>query len=60
MNPVQAVNGGLADVFVSKLNATGSTLLYSTYLGGAGFDSGLAIGVDGAGSAYVPTPIGCP
>lgn len=46
VNPVQAGNGGLADVFVSKLNATGATLLYSTYLGGTGFDSGLAIGFD--------------
>jgi hypothetical protein len=60
LNPVQAVNGGLADVFVSKLNATGSALLYSTYLGGAGFDSGLAIGFDAAGSAYVTGYSGSP
>ena len=46
-------NGG-GDAYVSKLNATGSTLEYSTYIGGAtAGDSGLAIGIDGAGSAYI-------
>jgi hypothetical protein len=42
------------DAFVAKLNANGSALEYSTYIGGATeSDSGLAIAVDGAGSAYV-------
>jgi hypothetical protein len=41
------------DAFVTKLNATGSALLYSTYLGGIFYDSGNAISVDGAGNAYV-------
>jgi hypothetical protein len=45
--------GGLGDAFVSKLNASGSALLYSTYLGGAGADVGNAIAVDGSGNAYV-------
>jgi hypothetical protein len=31
---------------VSKLNATGTALLYSTYLGGSGVDLGLGIPVD--------------
>jgi beta-propeller repeat-containing protein len=44
---------GLYDAFVTKLNATGSALSYSTYLGGSFFDQGNAIAVDGAGSAYV-------
>jgi hypothetical protein len=41
--------------FVTKLNATGSALVYSTYLGGRGAagDSGRSIAVDGAGNAYV-------
>jgi len=43
----------VSDVFVSKLNATGSALIYSTYLGGSGFDFGRAIAVDAAGNAYV-------
>jgi beta-propeller repeat-containing protein len=48
-----ATLGGFADGFVTKLDATGSTLLYSTYLGGSDFDLGAGIAVDGAGSAYV-------
>jgi len=45
--------GGFGDVFVAKLNAAGSALSYSTYLGGSGFDQGNGIAVDSAGSAYV-------
>ena len=45
--------GGLSDAFVTKLNATGSAHLYSTYLGGSFHDSVDGIAVDGAGSAYV-------
>ena len=41
------------DAFVTKLNPTGSALVYSTYLGGSGFDWGYAIGVDPSGDAYV-------
>jgi len=44
---------GVSDVFVSKLNAAGSALIYSTYIGGSGFDFGRAIAVDAAGNAYV-------
>jgi hypothetical protein len=49
----QTTLGGGADVFVTKLNPTGSALVYSTYLGGARFDQGSAIAVDAAGNAYV-------
>jgi Ca2+-binding RTX toxin-like protein len=45
--------GGSLDVFVSKLNPAGSALVYSTYLGGAGLDSGSDVKVDPSGSAYV-------
>jgi hypothetical protein len=41
------------DVFVTKLNPTGSALVYSTYLGGSSEDRGNAIAVDEYGSAYV-------
>jgi uncharacterized repeat protein (TIGR01451 family) len=41
------------DAFVAKLNATGSALLYSTYLGGTGTDYGWSIAVDTNGNAYV-------
>jgi len=40
-------------VFYSELNATGSALLYSTYLGGTGVDDGNAIALDGSGNAYI-------
>jgi len=38
---------------VTKFNAAGSALIYSTYLGGTGHESGEGIAVDSAGSAYV-------
>jgi Tol biopolymer transport system component len=44
---------GQGDVFVAKLNAAGSALVYSTYIGGTGADHGYSIAVDGAGNAYV-------
>jgi hypothetical protein len=53
MNAVQAVHAGSADAFVTKVNATGTGLMYSTYVGGSGFDQGLGISLDGTGSAYI-------
>jgi hypothetical protein len=52
-NPVQSILGGSSDVFVAKLDAAGSTLVYSTYLGGSKYDGGYGIAVDTAGNAYV-------
>ena len=46
-------NAGLFDVFVTKLSVNGASLLYSTYIGGSGSDSGNAIAVDGSGNAFV-------
>ena len=45
--------GGGRDAFVAKLNAAGNALVYSTYLGGSGHDSGNGIAIDSAGNAYV-------
>src|SRR5260370_9546144 len=45
--------GGLLDVFAAKINASGSALLYSTYLGGSGADQGYGIAADSVGNAYV-------
>jgi len=42
-----------SSAFVTKLNPTGSGLVYSTYLGGSGGDSGAAIAVDSGGHSYV-------
>jgi len=49
----QTTIGGAPDAFEAQLSADGSTLLYSTYLGGGGYDIGLAIAVDSVGSAYL-------
>jgi len=43
---------GTTDGFVSKLNSTGSALIYSTFLGGAGFDNVNAVAVDSTGEVY--------
>lgn len=56
VNAVQSTFGGLTDVFVTKLNTTGSAILYSTYLGGSASDDGRAIGVDSVGNTYVAGP----
>jgi hypothetical protein len=47
------ISSGDYDVFICKLNNTGSNLLYSTYLGGVSSDVGNSIAVDPAGNAYV-------
>jgi hypothetical protein len=52
-NALQGTSGGNADAFVTKLNATGSVLVYSTYLGGSFTDYGYGIAVDSSGNAYI-------
>jgi len=52
-SPIRVSNLATVDAFVTKLNAAGSALVYSTYLGGSGTDYGTAIAVDSSGSAYV-------
>jgi len=42
-----------AEVFITKINPTGSAIVYSTYLGGDGNDTGTSIAVDAAGNAYI-------
>src|SRR5262249_9968617 len=44
--------GGTFDAFVAKLTSSGA-LVWSTYLGGSGDDSGNGIAVDSNGNAYV-------
>jgi len=44
---------GSSDAFVTKLDPSGSTLVYSTYLGGSGDDVARGIAVDASGNAYV-------
>src|SRR5207245_2229180 len=57
----QPTYGGAGDAFVTKLNADGSALIYSTYLGRSGSDGGgfgddqymSCLAVDSSGNAYV-------
>ena len=57
VNPIQgALNTTYCfcdDAFVSKISADGSTLLYSTYLGGGFDDEGQSIGLDEGGNIYI-------
>ena len=57
-----------ADGFIAKLNATGSALIFSTYLGGSNEDGVFGLAVDAAGNSYAtgvtlstdfPTAINC-
>ena len=55
VNPIQGTHGETTncDVFISKLNAEGNALVYSTFLGGSGADAANAIAVDDQGSVYI-------
>ena len=54
VNPFQTNHGGgQIDAFIAKLDASGDTLVYSTYLGGNDDDYGWGIAVDSGGNAYV-------
>jgi IPT/TIG domain-containing protein/beta-propeller repeat-containing protein len=45
--------GGWRDAFLTKINAAGTAIVYSTYLGGSGDELGMHVAVDGSGNAYV-------
>jgi hypothetical protein len=46
-------NGPCPDAYAARINPGGTALVYSSYLGGSGMDTGTGIAVDGAGNAYV-------
>jgi hypothetical protein len=50
---LQKGNKGGQDAFVASINSSGTSLLYSTYVGGSGTDHGAAIAVDSSGGAYI-------
>jgi Beta-propeller repeat len=52
-NPIYPTAHGDLDITVSKFDPSGSTLVYSTYLGSSSFDLSRSIAVDAAGNAYV-------
>lgn len=49
----QPDNQGSTDAFVSKFNPVASQLVYSSYLGGSGENTGTGIALDDSGNAYV-------
>jgi len=54
--PLQGTYAGAGDAFLSKVNTDGTgaaSLVYSTYLGGAGIDQANAVAVDASGNAYI-------
>jgi uncharacterized protein (TIGR03437 family) len=53
LNPAQATLAGTQAAFVTKLNPTGSALVFSTYLGGTAQEAGNGIALDASGNAYV-------
>jgi hypothetical protein len=50
--PDLTFNGNM-DVFVAKVNASGTALVYCGYIGGSGDEKGNCIAVDGSGNAYI-------
>jgi Beta-propeller repeat len=53
VNPLQGASGGNNDAFVAKLDPGGSSLFFSTYLGGSGSDIASGVAVDNSGKVYV-------
>lgn len=50
---LQSQSGGGSDAFLTELNASGSALVFSTYLGGSQNDAGYALVLDASGNIYV-------
>jgi len=53
IGPDLTFNGGIHDIFVARVGATGADLDYCGYVGGAGIDSSEGIAVDADGAAYI-------
>jgi hypothetical protein len=53
MNPLQPYYGGNTDLFVTKINPSGTGLVWSTYLGGTALEISWGLAVDAEGSTYL-------
>jgi hypothetical protein len=51
--PYQAANAGSVDAFITKISAYGTSLVFSTYLGGSGDDRAWAVALDSQYNIYV-------
>ncbi|MGA2581371.1 MAG: SBBP repeat-containing protein [Bryobacteraceae bacterium] len=49
----QPANNGNVDAFLTELNASGSSLVYSSFLGGSGYDSATGVAVDAVGDVAI-------
>lgn len=49
----QSARSGARDAFISKLNAAGNALVFSTYFGGTGYDYANAVTADSGGNVYI-------
>jgi hypothetical protein len=52
-DPIQSTINGWNDLFITKLSASGTSLVYSTFLGGSDYDQSGGIAIDNSGCAYV-------
>src|SRR5207244_9869848 len=53
INAYQGTRAGDTDALLTKINSTGSALLYSTYLGGSRTDRGSGVAIDSSVNAYI-------
>lgn len=53
VHPLQSVFGGKSDAFIAKVNSAGNALVFSTFLGGSGTDSGWDLALDAMGNIFV-------
>ena len=53
VSPIQAANAGNYDIALTKINASGSAILFSTYLGGSGLDQAFAVALDPLGNVWL-------
>jgi Leucine-rich repeat (LRR) protein len=53
VNAYQGSMMGIGDAFITKYSPDGSSLVYSTYLGGSQVDEVFSIAIDGSGAAYI-------
>lgn len=53
INSIGPISASSGDIFVVKLDPTGSRVIYSTVIGGSSGDVGRGIAVDAAGNAYI-------
>ena len=53
LNPYQATLKGTQNAFLTEFSSTGTSLVYSTYLGGSGTDTPAGIALDSLGEAMI-------